>query len=213
MFRPFDLAARSLLIVGGLNWLSVAAGKFDFVAYLTGSRHGRPAIATRTVYGLVGGAALWSLTRLIEKEAFPKRPALHRRSVRSAMSTDVTSVDRRTPVIESARLLAREDVGSLPILEGERVVGIVTDRDIVLRAVAGGRDIENVTVGEIASQELVTVEADDELDEALRRMARHQVRRLPVLEGGRLVGMLAQRDIALTADDQRAAAVIDEISR
>jgi CBS domain-containing protein len=213
MLRPFDLAARSLLIVGGLNWLSVAAGKFDFVAYLTGSRHGRPTIATRTVYGLVGGAALWSLSRLIEQEAFPKRAASQRQPVRSAMSADVTSVDRRTPVREAARLLAREDVGSLPILEGDRVVGIVTDRDIVLRAVAEGRDIENVTVGEIASQELVTVGADDELDEALRRMARHQVRRLPVLEGGRLVGMLAQRDIALTADDARAGAVVEEISR
>jgi CBS domain-containing protein len=213
MLRPFDLAARSLLIVGGLNWLSVAAGKFDFVAYLTGSRHGRPTIATRTVYGLVGGAALWSLSRLIEQEAFPKRPASQRRPVRSAMSADVTSVDRGTPVREAARLLAREDVGSLPILEGGRVVGVVTDRDIVLRAVAEGRDIENVTVGEIASHELVTVEADDELDEALRRMARHQLRRLPVLEGGRLVGMLAQRDVALTAEDERAGAVVEEISR
>jgi CBS domain-containing protein/uncharacterized membrane protein YuzA (DUF378 family) len=213
MLRPFDLAARSLLIVGGFNSLSLAAGKFDVVAYLTGSRHGRPTIATRTVYGLVGGAALWSLSRLIEQEAFPKRPASQRRPVRSAMSADVTSVDRRTPVREAARLLAREDVGSLPILEGDRVVGIVTDRDLVLRAVAEGRDIENVTVGEIASQEPVTVEADDELAEALRRMARHQVRRLPVLEGGRLVGMLAQRDIALTADDARAGAVVEEISR
>lgn len=211
MLRPFDLAARSLLIVGGLNWLAVAASRFDVIAYLAGSRHGRPTIATRTVYGLVGGAALWSLSRLIEQEAFPKRPAT-RRPVRSAMSADVTAVAPSTPLTEAARLLSQEDVGSLPVVEDGRLVGIVTDRDITLR-VAEGRDVKSITVGEIASRELITVEADERLDAALHRMARHQVRRLPVLEGGRLVGMLAQRDIALSAEDEQTGAVVEQISR
>jgi len=129
------------------------------------------------------------------------------------MSADVTAVAPSTPLTEAARLLAREDVGSLPVLEDGRLVGIVTDRDIALRVVAEGRDVKSITVGEIASRELVTVEADDHLDEALHRMARHQVRRLPVLEGGRLVGMLAQRDIALSAEDEQAGAVVEQISR
>jgi uncharacterized membrane protein YuzA (DUF378 family) len=72
MMKKLDLAAASLVIVGGLNWLSVAAGKFDLVSAVTGKR-GRPGnmnIATRTVYGVIGGGALWTLSRLIEREAF-----------------------------------------------------------------------------------------------------------------------------------------------
>lgn len=213
MLRPFDLAARSLLIVGGLNWLSIAAGRYDFVAFLTGSRQGRPSLATRVVYGLVGGGALWSLSRLIEQQAFPKRPASRHDSVRSAMSADATSVARSTPVREAAKLLAREDVGSLPIVDAGRVVGIITDRDVLTRAVAEGKDVDTMTVGDIGSREPVTVSPDDRLDEALRRMAKHQVRRLPVVEGGRLVGMLAQRDVALTADEERVGSVVEEVSR
>jgi CBS domain-containing protein len=212
MLRPLDLAARSMLIVGGLNSLAVATGRFDFIAHLAGGRFGRPTIATRTLYGLIGGAALWSLSRLIEQEAFPRRPA-SRRPVRKVMSADVTSVAPSTPVVEAARLLAERDVGSLPIVEGERLVGIVTDRDIALRVVGEGRDVTGMTVDEIASRDLVTVEADDRLDTALHRMARHQVRRLPVVEDGRLVGMLAQRDVALTEEDERTGAVLEEISR
>lgn len=212
MFRPLDLAARSVLIVGGLNSLAVATGRFDFIAHLAGGRFGRPTIATRTLYGVIGGAALWSLSRLIEQEAFPRRPA-SRRPVRKVMSADVTSVAPSTPVVEAARLLAERDVGSLPIVDGERLVGIVTDRDIALRVVGEGRDVTGMTVDEIASRDLVTVEADDRLDTALHRMARHQVRRLPVVEGGRLVGMLAQRDVALTEEEERTGAVVEEISR
>ena len=212
MFRPLDLAARSVLIVGGLNSLAVATGRFDFIAHLAGGRFGRPTIATRTLYGLIGGAALWSLSRLIEQEAFPRRPA-SRRPVRKVMSADVTSVAPSTPVVEAARLLAERDVGSLPIVDGERLVGIVTDRDIALRVVGEGRDVTGMTVDEIASRDLVTVEADDRLDTALHRMARNQVRRLPVVEGGRLVGMLAQRDVALTEEEERTGAVVEEISR
>jgi CBS domain-containing protein len=212
MLRPFDLAARSVLILGGLNSLAVAAGRFDVIAYAAGGRFGRPTIATRALYGVVGGAALWSLSRLIEQEAFPRRPA-SRRQVRSVMNADVTSVAPSTPVAAAARLLAENDVGSLPVVEGERLVGIVTDRDIALRAVGEDRDARSMTVDEIASRDPVTVEADDHLDKALHRMARHQVRRLPVVEGGRLVGMLAQRDVALTEADERTGAVVEQISR
>ena len=74
MLKPFDLAARSLVIVGGLNWLAIAAGKKDLVAEATRSRFGRPNLAARIIYGIVGGGALWSLSRLIEQEAFPKKP-------------------------------------------------------------------------------------------------------------------------------------------
>ena len=114
---------------------------------------------------------------------------------------------------EAARLLADQDVGSLPVVENERLVGIVTDRDIAVRVVAEGRSAEGVTIGDIASRDPVTVDADDQLDEALKRMARHQVRRLPVVDRGRLIGMLAQRDVARNVEEERTGAVVEEISR
>jgi CBS domain-containing protein len=107
-----------------------------------------------------------------------------------------------------------EDVGSLPILEGERLVGMVTDRDIVLRVVAEGKDVQSSTVGEIASRDLVTVDPQQDLDEALRLMAQHQVRRLPVVEeDGRLVGILAQADVATSGHDAKTGQVVEEISK
>lgn len=212
MLRPFDLAARSLLIVGGLNWLSIAASKVDFVAATARARFGRPNIATRTLYGLVGGAALWSLARLIEQEAFPKKPRSARGSVRGAMTDNPTTVTPTTPVVEAARLLASEDVGSLPVVDGGRLVGVVTDRDLALRVLAEDKSPAEVTVGEIASHELVTVEPGEDLDRALHLMAKRQLRRLPVVEHGRLVGVLAQRDLALISDDSRAGELVERIS-
>jgi len=92
-----------------------------------------------------------------------------------------------------------ENIGSLPILDGEQLAGMVTDRDIVIRAVAKGKDPRGMQVREVASGELVTVQANDDLAEALRLMASQQVRRLRVVdENNMLVGILAQADIAGT---------------
>jgi CBS domain-containing protein len=93
------------------------------------------------------------------------------------------------------------------------LVGIVTDRDIVVRVVAEGRDPNATTVREIASTELVTVSPDDALDDALNRLAERQVRRLPVVEGDRLVGIVAQADIARLGEDKKTGEVVEEISR
>jgi CBS domain-containing protein/uncharacterized membrane protein YuzA (DUF378 family) len=210
MLKKLDLAARSLLIVGGLNWLSVGAGRFDLVAWATRSRK-RPNIAARTVYGVVGGAALYSLSRLIEQTAFPKRPAAHRQ-VRETMTSEPQTVETGTPVSEAARLLQREDVGAVPVVEDRRLVGMLTDRDIALRVVGEGRDPNSVTAGEIASRELATVEATESLDEALQLMARRQVRRLPVVEHGQLVGVLAQADVARHLPGAETGEVVERIS-
>jgi CBS domain-containing protein len=109
--------------------------------------------------------------------------------------------------------MAHEDVGPVPIVEDGRLVGIVTDRDIVVRVVAEGRDPNATTVREIASTELVTVSPDDALDDALNRLAERQVRRLPVVEGDRLVGIVAQADIARLGEDKKTGEVVEEISR
>jgi CBS domain-containing protein len=106
-----------------------------------------------------------------------------------------------------------EDVGSVPVVEEGRLAGILTDRDIVTRAVAERRDPQAVKVDEVASRELVTVEPEQDLDEALALMARHQVRRLPVVEQGRLVGMLAQADVALEANEKKVGETVEEISK
>lgn len=136
------------------------------------------------------------------------------KSIRDAMTSNPQGVETSTPVVEAARLMKSEDVGSLPILEGERLVGMVTDRDIVLRVVAEGKDVQSSTVGEIASRDLVTVDPQQDLDEALRLMAQHQVRRLPVVEeDGRLVGILAQADVATSGHDAKTGQLVEEISK
>jgi CBS domain-containing protein len=135
------------------------------------------------------------------------------KNVRDAMTSNPRSIQPSTTVTEAARLMKAEDVGSLPIVDGDQLVGMVTDRDTVIRVVAEGKDPQSTTVGEIASRDLVTVDPEQDLDEALRLMAQHQVRRLPVAEeDGRLVGILAQADVAREGKDAKTGQVVQEIS-
>jgi len=138
------------------------------------------------------------------------------RSIRELMTTNPKTVEPSANVVDAARIMKQQDVGPVPVVEnGDRLAGIVTDRDIVLRVVAEGGDPQATTVGEIMSRDLATVDPDQPLDEALRLMARHQVRRLPVCEeDGRLVGIVAQADIATELGDDRVTGqVVEEISR
>jgi CBS domain-containing protein len=135
------------------------------------------------------------------------------KSIRDAMTGNPRKVDTTTSVAEAAKLMTTEDVGSLPVIEGDRLVGMVTDRDIVTRVVAEGKDAQSATVGEIASKDLVTVDPQQDLDEALKLMAQHQVRRLPVVEeDGRLVGILAQADVAREGEDSKTGQLVEQIS-
>jgi CBS domain-containing protein len=115
-------------------------------------------------------------------------------------------------VADAATVMAQEDVGPIPIMEGDRLVGILTDRDIVVRVVAEGRDPKSTTVGEVASTNLVTVSPDENLDRALHLLAEQRVRRLPVIEGDTLVGVVAQADIARQGDDSSTGQVVEQIS-
>jgi CBS domain-containing protein len=133
--------------------------------------------------------------------------------IRDLMTENPSSCERGTPVAEAAKVMARENVGSVPVVQGGKLVGVVTDRDLVVRLLAEGRDPQSTTVGEIASSEPVTLAPDDELDKALQLLARHQVRRLPVVEGERLVGIVAQADIARHADEVQTGEVVEEISK
>ncbi len=134
------------------------------------------------------------------------------KTVRDAMTPSVRFAAPAQSVADAAQMMKEEDVGSLPVVEEGRLIGIVTDRDIVVRTVAERVDPQSVKVGDVASRELATVEPGQDLDEALTLMARHRVRRLPVVEEGRLVGMLAQADVALEAKE-KAGEMLDEISQ
>jgi CBS domain-containing protein len=133
--------------------------------------------------------------------------------IRDFMTSNPATCESSTTVFEAAKHMAQKDVGPIPVVDGGRLVGIVTDRDIVLRVVAEGRDPSSTTVGEIASQRLETVSPDEDLDSALRKMASAQVRRLPVVEDGRLVGIVAQADVARQGEDRKTGEVVEQVSR
>jgi CBS domain-containing protein len=136
------------------------------------------------------------------------------KSVRDAMTEGPRSIGVSASVVEAARLMREEHIGSLPITDDEELVGMITDRDITTRVVAEAADPNTTSVGDVYSQDLVSVEPDDELEAAVRLMAGHQVRRLPVVENGRLVGIIAQADIALalTENEQRTGELVEAIS-
>jgi len=134
--------------------------------------------------------------------------------VRDVMTDRPRCVTLETPISEVAQLMESEDIGSLPVLEGDQLAGMITDRDIVLRAVAKGKDPRGMPVREVASRELVTVYAEDDLSNALKKMASQQVRRLPVVdEENRLVGVLAQADVALEVKEKAVGEMVEEISK
>ncbi|MFL5921716.1 MAG: CBS domain-containing protein [Gaiellaceae bacterium] len=135
------------------------------------------------------------------------------KKITEVMSSNPCSIDADKPVAYAAVMMKEEDVGLAPIVEGDRLVGTLTDRDIVTRVVAEGRDPQAVTAREVASTNLVTIDPQQDLDEALRLMASNQVRRLPVVqEDGRLVGVVAQADIAREAKDKQTGELVSEIS-
>ena len=133
--------------------------------------------------------------------------------IREIMTEKPKTCSPQDAVIDCAKLMASEDVGPIPIVEGERLVGLVTDRDIVLRVVAEGRDPKSTTLGDIASTDLVTVAPDDDLEHALELMGGNQVRRLPVVQGDRLIGIVAQADVARHAEETKVGDVVEDISR
>jgi CBS domain-containing protein len=134
--------------------------------------------------------------------------------VRELMTESPRTVPPDASAVDAAKVMQNEDAGVVPIVEDDgRLIGVVTDRDIALRVVAEGREPDSTKVAEIASQNLATVDPQQDIDEALRLMAEHQVRRLPVVEeDGRLVGILAQADVARHLDASRTGEVVEQIS-
>ena len=134
--------------------------------------------------------------------------------IAEVMSDRPRAVTPQTSVREAAQLMEQEDVGSLPVVEeGTRLVGIVTDRDLAVRVLAHGSDPEQTQVGQVASTDVVALTPEHDLDEALKLMAREQVRRLPIVAGeNQLVGVVSQADIARASKEKTAGEVVEAIS-
>jgi CBS domain-containing protein len=136
------------------------------------------------------------------------------KTARDIMSDDCTCVGENETVLDAAKRLAELNVGSMPICgEDDRLKGMLTDRDIVVKVLAEGKDPSSTRAGELATQdEVVTIGADDSIDETLRTMTEHKVRRLPVIDGHRLVGIVSQADVATNIDEERVGDLVEAIS-
>ena len=135
-------------------------------------------------------------------------------TIRDVMTGSPRTIDSAGSAVDAARLMRDEDVGLIPIVETDRLVGTVTDRDIAVRLVAEGKSPESTRVADIASRELVTIDPDQDVDEAMRLMSKHQVRRLPVVEeDGKFVGIVAQADIAKHVAAAQTGEVVEKISK
>ena len=130
------------------------------------------------------------------------------RKIKDAMTSEPCAIDADKPVAYAAKMMKDEDVGFAPIVEGDRLVGTLTDRDIAVKVVAVGMDPQTTLVREVAATDVVSVQPDQDFEEALRLMAQNQVRRLPVVEeGGKLVGVVAQE-----ADAPKVGRMVEDIS-
>ena len=130
------------------------------------------------------------------------------RVVREAMSTEPICLTSSTTLIDAAVQMREYDIGDVLITDQDRIYGVLTDRDIVIRALAEGRDPASTTAGEIASRQLVTVSPDDPVNRAVELMREHAVRRLPVCQDGRPVGIVSVGDLAIKQDPRSALADI-----
>jgi CBS domain-containing protein len=136
------------------------------------------------------------------------------KTARDIMTPECDCVGENDTVLDAAKRLAELDVGAMPICgEDDRLKGMLTDRDIVVKVLAQGKDPSSTRVGELATQdEVVTIGADDSIEEALRTMTDHKVRRLPVIDGRQCVGIISQADVATNIDEEKVGELVEAIS-
>ena len=136
------------------------------------------------------------------------------KTARDVMSPNAECVGENETLLDAAKKMADRGYGSMPICgEDNRLKGMLTDRDIVVRALGQGRNPDDLTAGELAEGKPVTIGADDDVSDVLRTMSSHQVRRLPVIDGHDLVGMVAVADVARALSDRPVGDLIDAISK
>ncbi|MFD3762512.1 CBS domain-containing protein [Streptomyces sp. NPDC058622] len=134
-------------------------------------------------------------------------------TARDIMTEDAECIGAQETVLEAAKKMTRMGVGALPICgEDDKLKGMLTDRDIVVKVLGAGKDPGQVKAGELAQGEAVTIGADDDAVKILATMSEHQVRRLPVIDGHRLVGIVAQADVARALPDPQVADLLQALS-
>jgi CBS domain-containing protein len=135
------------------------------------------------------------------------------KTARDVMAPDATCVGEDESMIDAAKKMSRLEVGALPICgNDDRLKGMLTDRDIVVKVLGAGRDPASTKAGELGEGKPVTIGADDSVAEALRTMKEHSVRRLPVIDGHDLVGMVSQGDLAQNVDEDDVGELVEAIS-
>jgi CBS domain-containing protein len=137
------------------------------------------------------------------------------KTARDIMSPDCECIGENDTALDAAKRLADLNVGSMPICgEDDRLKGMLTDRDIVVKVLAQGKDPGQVRAGELGAGDgnTITIGADDSVEEALRTMSQYKVRRLPVIDGKRLVGIVSQADIARNLDEEQVGELVEAIS-
>lgn len=134
-------------------------------------------------------------------------------TARDIMTGDAQCASTNDSLVDAARKLRDLDVGALPICgDDNRLQGMITDRDIVVKCIADGGDPSSVKVSELAEGKPVTIGADDSVEEALRTMSQHGVRRLPVIDGHELIGVLSQADVAKNLPEESVGDLVEAIS-
>ncbi|MDI3331332.1 MAG: CBS domain-containing protein [Micrococcus sp.] len=135
------------------------------------------------------------------------------KTARDVMTAGAECIGENETLEEAARKMKQLDVGQLPICgEDNRLKGVLTDRDIVVKCLAEGGDPRQTKAGELGEGKPVTIGADDSIEEAVRTMKEHQVRRLPVIDGHDLVGIVSQADIARNWPDERVGDLVEALS-
>jgi CBS domain-containing protein len=135
------------------------------------------------------------------------------KTAREVMTGGAECIGEKDTILDAAKRLAELDVGALPICgEDNRLKGMLTDRDIAIKVLARGKDPSSTTAGELGEGKPVTIGADDSVEEALRTMASHKVRRLPVIDGHDLIGIVSQADLARNVDEDKVGELVEAIS-
>jgi CBS domain-containing protein len=134
-------------------------------------------------------------------------------TAREIMSKDATCVGEQESLRDAAKKMRQLGVGALPICgEDDRLKGMLTDRDIVVKCLAEGGDVDSARAGSLGQGKPVTIGADDSVEEALRTMSQHKVRRLPVIDGHQLIGMVSQADIARALPEDKVGELVEAVS-
>jgi CBS domain-containing protein len=134
-------------------------------------------------------------------------------TAREIMTSAPDIIDAQSTVLEAAKKLAKDDIGALPICDNGKLKGMITDRDIVVKVLAQGKDAGGTKVIDLVQGEVVTIGADDSVEEALRTMSKYQVRRLPVIDGTDLVGIVSQADVARNLPEEKVGELVEAISQ